>query len=179
MVNQKKVPVRLWDFGWKYCHEISQRTSSSRFGNNGRTPLEILTGETPDIFEYLDFDFYQWVYFKSGAGVGENHLGRWLGVSHRIGNSLCYFVIRKDGQVLSTTTVSAIPNLDLQTPEMKALTLDFDTTLRDRLRPDNHVVQHSDEVPDTNPASWRQLWSDSDPEYDELVNKQLNDPSIP
>jgi hypothetical protein len=25
-----------------------------------RTPLEIITGDTPDISEYVDFDFYNW-----------------------------------------------------------------------------------------------------------------------
>jgi hypothetical protein len=35
-------------------------TNSSRYSDN-RTPLEIITGETPDIREYLDFGIYDWV----------------------------------------------------------------------------------------------------------------------
>jgi hypothetical protein len=45
---------------------------------DGRTPMEIITGDTPDISEYLDFDFYDWVVFRSKAGLGEAKLGRWL-----------------------------------------------------------------------------------------------------
>jgi hypothetical protein len=30
----------------------------------GRTPMEALTGKTPDISEYLDFGFYDLVWFK-------------------------------------------------------------------------------------------------------------------
>ena len=50
-------------------------------------PVEMLTGETPDISEYLDFGFYDWVVFKKNAGLGEAKLGRWLCVSHKVGRA--------------------------------------------------------------------------------------------
>ena len=34
--------------------------------------MEQITGETPDISEYLDFGFYNWVWYKDNAGLGEN-----------------------------------------------------------------------------------------------------------
>jgi hypothetical protein len=42
--------------------------------------MEEVTGETPDISEYLDFSFNNWVWYKDIAGVGDNMFGRWLGV---------------------------------------------------------------------------------------------------
>ena len=38
---------------------------------NGRTPIEIVTGETLDISEYADFSFYDWVLYRRNAGLGE------------------------------------------------------------------------------------------------------------
>ena len=35
-----------------------------------RTTLEALTGDTPDISQYLDFGFYDRVWFKEDAGLG-------------------------------------------------------------------------------------------------------------
>jgi hypothetical protein len=35
-------------------------------GQNGSTGHEEVSGETPDISEYVDFDFYDWV----GYGIG-------------------------------------------------------------------------------------------------------------
>ena len=58
----------------------------------GRTPLEIITGETPDISEYLDFDFYDWVLYRSNAGLGEVEVAKWLGVSHRVGRLMSYWL---------------------------------------------------------------------------------------
>ena len=37
-----------------------------------RTPLEQVTGETPDISEYLDFSFYDRIWYRDYAGVDDN-----------------------------------------------------------------------------------------------------------
>ena len=47
--------------------------------------MELIKGETPDINEYIDFSFYDWVTFKQDAGLGEIYIGRWFGMSHKIG----------------------------------------------------------------------------------------------
>ena len=55
---KKKVPRRLWDFGLVWvCETGNFIVSSSRYAD-GRTGIEIITGETPDISEYVDFGFY-------------------------------------------------------------------------------------------------------------------------
>ena len=53
-----KVPYRLWDYGITSVCETGNLTVNSSIYLNGRTPLEIITGETPDVSEYLDFVFY-------------------------------------------------------------------------------------------------------------------------
>jgi hypothetical protein len=71
--------------------ETMSLTANSSFQLEGRTPLEQqVTGETPNISEYLDFSFYDWVWCRNNAGVGDNMFGRWLGVSHHIGNLMSY-----------------------------------------------------------------------------------------
>ena len=57
--------------------------SGSRYAE-GRAPLEYVTGETPDISQYLDFGFYDWVSYRIISGLDELSLGRWLGVSHKV-----------------------------------------------------------------------------------------------
>ena len=57
---KKKVPRRLWDYGIKWVCEVMERTASTSRDLSGRTALEQLTGETPEISEYLDFTFYDW-----------------------------------------------------------------------------------------------------------------------
>ena len=82
---KKNVPRRLWDYGLRWVCEVQNRTANSARDLGGRCPLEKVTGKSVDISEYLDFGFYDWVWYKENAGLGETKLGRWLGVSHKVG----------------------------------------------------------------------------------------------
>jgi hypothetical protein len=44
-------------------------TANSSFQLEGHTPLEQVTGETPEISKYLDFSFYDWVRYRDNAGL--------------------------------------------------------------------------------------------------------------
>ncbi|KAI2495883.1 hypothetical protein MHU86_18624 [Fragilaria crotonensis] len=56
-MTKRKVPKRLWDYGVMWICEIMPLTANSSFSLEGRTPIEQVTGETPDTSEYLDFGF--------------------------------------------------------------------------------------------------------------------------
>ena len=85
------MPRCLWDYTLVWCTEIFSRTYNHK---TERTGLEHLTGDTPDISEWLDFDLYDKVWFWDSPHKEQNpRPGHWLGVSHRIGSALCYWVI--------------------------------------------------------------------------------------
>ena len=72
---KKKIPKRLWDYGINWVCEVMQCTASTSGDLSGRTALEQLTGETPEILEYLDSTFYDWCWYNANAGLGETKLG--------------------------------------------------------------------------------------------------------
>ena len=78
-------PQRLWYYGMPYLAKVMQWTASHYVNLDGRTPIEKITGETPDISEYIDFGFYYWLIYKNEAGLEEVFLGRFLDVSHGVG----------------------------------------------------------------------------------------------
>jgi hypothetical protein len=96
-----------------------QRTSTQAGGLRGACPLQDVTGETVDISEYLNFGFYDHVSYKENAGLGATLIGRWLGVSHRVGGLMSYWVLTQTGAVISRTTVQRITNLEKETDEIK------------------------------------------------------------
>jgi hypothetical protein len=96
--TRRKVPSRLWDYGFRWVCEIQKRTSNTARELGGRCPLEKITGESVDITEYLDFGFCDWIWYNDNAGLGETKIGRWLGVSHRVGPIMSYWILIKDGQ---------------------------------------------------------------------------------
>ena len=70
-----------------------QITASLAANLQGKNPLEALTGETLDISQYLDFGFYERVWFKENAGLGETKLARFLGVYHQVVSLMSYWVL--------------------------------------------------------------------------------------
>ena len=53
--RKKNMPRCLWDYALVWCTEIYSHTYNAK---SQRTGLERLTGDTPDISEWLDFDIY-------------------------------------------------------------------------------------------------------------------------
>ena len=166
-MTKKRVPKRLWDYGIVWVCETMSLTANSSFALEGRTPTEQVTGETPDISEYLDFGFYDWVWYKDNAGVGDNMCGRWLGVSHRVGSLMSYWVLTIAGRVISRTTVQRITNLELGTNETKERCKEYNDRIKALLHDDNHVVHGDGE---------RQLqdWDEYTDVQDEAFNDEFN-----
>jgi hypothetical protein len=85
IMSRTKASKRLWDFAANYVCDIRCRTARPLWKLMGRTPWEVVTGSTPDISEWIEFDWYQPVWYHDPGDFPNNdleHVGRWLGVSH-------------------------------------------------------------------------------------------------
>ena len=175
-MTKRRVPKRLWDYGIVWVCEIMSLTSNSTFALDGRTPIEQITGETPDISEYLDFSFYDWVWYKENAGVGDNSCGRWLGVSHRVGNLMSYWILTENGRVISRTTVQRITNLEQGTAEVKDRMTRYNERVSTVLKDANHVIQGEGE---RQLQDWDNYTLEDDPDFAEEFNNLVSDDAIP
>ena len=92
--------------------KITQITASFSANLQGHTPLEALTGYLLDISKYLDIGFYDRVWFKEDAGLGETKLGRFLGVSYHVRSLMSYWVFPVSGIPISRTIVQRVINLE-------------------------------------------------------------------
>jgi hypothetical protein len=126
---------RLWDFCLEYVSELRSRTALGLPVLNGRTPHELVTGDTPDISEWTEFSFYQPVYYYQSSDFPEPRgvLGRWLGVSHRVGQALCYWILTESAEPISRTTVQTIPGDELSSQRVQDLLTKFDKSVSERL----------------------------------------------
>jgi len=59
-MTKKDIPKHVWDFGLVYESEIMSRMSC---GRDKRTRYEEVTGETPDIREWTDFELWDLVWY--------------------------------------------------------------------------------------------------------------------
>ena len=92
--------------------EIQQHTHMRTHRMDGGVPLENITGETEDISDYLEFGFYDRTWFHENSGLGEQGLGRWIGVSHCTGGAMSYWILKENVYVASQTTVQRITNME-------------------------------------------------------------------
>ena len=72
-----------------------------------------MTGQTADISEWLDFEFYDLVWWldrptKPNFTDHTRRLARWLCVSQRVRSDLCYWLITDSGKVISMTSVEHV-----------------------------------------------------------------------
>ena len=137
---ERDIPKRLWDFGIEHYAKMMQFIPR---GHDGRTAYELITGKTPDIAEYCDFDFYDLVwYWKEPTGADRGReLARWLGVAHRIGSAMCYWLMPVSGTHIADTTVQHVTADDMRDPEVQKQVEAFNQALRERLDDNKASVQ--------------------------------------
>ena len=145
-----------------------QLTASTAGKLQGRTPLEFPTGETPDISEYLDFGWYDRVWYKEDAGLGDNKLGQFLGPSHKVGSLMSYWLLPKSCMPISRMTVQRVTHLETQTDSNRKRFEHYDTAITERF---NEVdTQESFSTPSRDKPTM-EIWKDLADDDEEIQNK--------
>ena len=143
---ERNIPSRLWDYGMVYEGEVLSRISR---GITERPGLEEITGETVDLSEWLDFSFYDIVWYHDDPGTknddNSKHLGRWLGISHRVGSLMCYWILTKSGHVVSRTTVQHVLTTEAIDPVISQQIDDFNKEVNKVLRDEEHFINEGDD----------------------------------
>jgi hypothetical protein len=132
-----KAPKRLWDYCTIYQCELRNLIAHPHFKLQGRTPYEIITGRTPDISEYLDYSWYQtiWYYDQDAQFPHERRkLGKWLGVAHRVGQALCFYILPASGRPIVRSTVQALTQDELNEESIQAQINDFDCKIEETIK---------------------------------------------
>ena len=82
----------------------------------------------------MEFEFYDLVWFwNNQSDDTKPMLGRWLGVSHRVGSALCYWIISEKGKVLSQTTVQHLTAEEPRDPNIQERIRYYHGSLEDEL----------------------------------------------
>ena len=161
---RKRVPPILWDYGMKWVCEIMQRTHLRANRVDGGVPLQNVVGETVDISNYLEFGFYDRVWFRDNAGLGEQKLGRWLVVAEHVGSIMTYHILQSNGEIVARSTVWSITNLEQQTDTFKPTMSAYDDELS------RHIEggQFSAEGERPDPEMWADLKENDEDFREEL-----------
>ncbi len=135
-MQKANAPKRLWDFCAEHQAEIRSLTATDLWQLQGRTPYEIVTGNTPDISEYTQYRWYDPVWYYNQIEMFPNDrrlIGRWLGVAHRVGQAMCYYILQSNGQVIARSTVQPLMPEERDSTMIKQQITEFDRQVQERI----------------------------------------------
>mmetsp|Transcript_24287 Transcript_24287/g.34810 ORF Transcript_24287/g.34810 Transcript_24287/m.34810 type:complete len:1184 (-) Transcript_24287:1334-4885(-) len=162
-------PPHLWDFCAVYTADLRNRLALPLPQLHGRTPHEVLTGNTPDVSEFLEFEWYQpvWYYDPEPFPEQRRKLARWIGIAHRVGQALCYWIIPESGRPLARTTIQAVSQDELSTQVVKDQLVALDLQILEHFGMQNEAPEGIDY--DFN-------FYREDEDYDEIIDHVPIDP---
>ena len=143
--RRARSPKRLWDYCGEWVAAIRWLTAHDLPGLGDRVPTEMVDGHTPDISVYVQFDWYQYIwYYDPSVQFPDDakQLGRWLGVAHDVGNPMCFWVLPPSCKVVARSTVQALLPDEMADPEVQAKIAQLDAAIREKIGdtiPDNEV----------------------------------------
>ena len=92
IMTRTSAPEASWPFILKYLCDVNNHCATPML--NWKTPISVRHGYTPDISAFLQFQFYEPIYFQvdeSSPSTGEA-AGYWIGVADNVGDALTYHI---------------------------------------------------------------------------------------
>ena len=89
----------------------------------------------------MDFGFYHCVSYRSKAGLGELSMGRWLGVSHKVGQLMSYWILTPTRRIVSCVTVQRMIRAEMEAEGLALRMKEFDANIIERLETQDHDIQ--------------------------------------
>jgi hypothetical protein len=106
-----KSPKVLWDDCLELEAYIRSHTAYDIYGLKGEVPETIMTGRTPDISPFAEYQWYQWVKFYNETAKYPNNkyvLGKYLGPSLDIGSAMAAKLLKRNGNYRHTSRFRAL-----------------------------------------------------------------------
>jgi hypothetical protein len=137
---KSKCPKRFWCYCGEWISAIRRFIAHNIPALAGTNPYELIHARTADISEYVQFDWYQFVWFlePSDGLTPRRSIGRWLGVAVDTGSPLCYYVLNSNGNVLRRSSVAPVKPEEMSVDSIKERMKEHD---------DNIIQRFGDDVP--------------------------------
>ena len=115
---------------------ICLHTAHTDYELQGEVPKTIMIEQTVDISNICEYDWYEWVMLRDNTTSypdDKQTLGRYLGPATDVGSTMCYKILKADGQIACCTTFRYLTFSDRADLEHENLRIYFDTHITDRM----------------------------------------------
>ena len=140
-------------YSWEYESSIRYLTATQHIQNNGVTAFESIMGYTPNISEFIQHKWFDWVWFNDPRDPDKQRLGRWLGPAHSAGQGMAFHVLTNTGNVMTRSTVVSLSQLELEQDPNKIRMIDFTKSMESKLGNYSHATSKLIEYKDEDPYS--------------------------
>ena len=117
--------VRLWDYCWDYCVYLRSITAHDHIYTDSVTPFQKIYNYSPDISEFVQYEWFEWVHYFDPNDPQRELLGRWLGPAHSAGQGMASHVLTQSGTVVTRSTIRSIPSSSLINNEQQSRCKEF------------------------------------------------------
>ena len=148
---------------------VRQLTAHDIPSLGGRVPSEIVGGFTPDISDYAQFNWYEyvWIYDPTVQFPADaRKLARWIGVAHDVGNPMTFWVLPQSCKVLARSSVSSCTDDELADPSVQARMAELDASIREKIGDSIPDAEVDPALADLLPTIPDDLFLEADAEYE-------------
>jgi len=172
IMRSTNTPVRLWDYAWEYASSIRSLTATTHIQNLGVTAFETVLGYTPNISEYIQHKWFDWVWFNDPDDPDKQRLGRWLGPAHSVGQGMAFHVLTHNGNVMTRSTVVSLSRQELENDSNKIRMVDYTKSMESTLGNYSHATSKLVEYKNDDP--YKQIF-EGDADIEEIEYISPND----
>ena len=140
-------PKKLWDDCFVLESYITSNTAHDIYMLHDEVPETIISGETSDVSQFCEFEWYEWVKFLDSAVQFPEEslvLGRYLGPSIVVGPALTAKKFLKNGEIVHRSTYCGLTPEEIVNPVEQAAMKNFNESIEVKLGPKASVDDFKD-----------------------------------
>jgi hypothetical protein len=107
VMNLPGAPANTWLLALTYICLLMNHLANAAL--RWKTQLQVMNGQTPDISKFLQFSFYELVYYHTYSdnipSVSNEAQGWWVGVAIHVGDSLTYKILTLSNKIIYRSAV--------------------------------------------------------------------------
>ena len=110
IMNMSGAPANTWLLAMTYVCLLLNHMASPTL--DWKPPNQVLTGKVQDISKFLQFSFYEPVYYNDYSdgfpSSSNEEQGWWVGIAINVGDSLVYKVLTKQNKVIYHSALTSV-----------------------------------------------------------------------
>jgi hypothetical protein len=176
-MRKHRAPRRTWCYAGEAAARIRRLTASDLCG--GRTPEELVTGNTPDISEDSTFEFYELVWYRDLADFPneKRKIGRCLGVADNYTSNMAFRILKENGQVIVRKPVWSLQEHELLDINVQAEIATLDQGINEKIG-DQVIGDQEDEFLTDLPTDFFGVDEDDIDLADQLHDPESSKPDV-